>query len=253
MAKGLKKRAAKRVAEQEAAASSVKVARVLPDGVLEGKDTMRLADSESSSDGEEEEIPEHDKKEVRLSAAAEKRIKTAVDAKKSKDGKDGKDGVLHNRSKGATKPTPDNAAVVYLGHIPYGFFERQMTEYFGQFGVVTRLRISRSMRTGRSRGFAFIEFADAEVAEVVAETMNGYIMFDRVLKCEVMPKEKVHAKLFQKQRRVPHRMMAREHHNRSRTEEEHAARIEKLQKKETTKRARLEKLGIEYDFKGYCQ
>lgn len=54
------------------------------------------------------------------------------------------------------------------------------------------------------------------MAEVVAETMNGYIMFDRVLKCEVMPREKVHPKLFQKQRRVPHRRIARESHNKVR-------------------------------------
>ncbi|CAI9720746.1 FHA domain-interacting nucleolar phosphoproteinphosphoprotein-like-like [Octopus vulgaris] len=34
--------------------------------------------------------------------------------------------------------------VVYLGRIPYGFFENQMRAYFSQFGKVTRLRLSRS-------------------------------------------------------------------------------------------------------------
>ena len=37
-----------------------------------------------------------------------------------------------------------NGAVIYLGHIPYGFFEEQMQGYFSQFGTVTRLRLSRS-------------------------------------------------------------------------------------------------------------
>lgn len=34
--------------------------------------------------------------------------------------------------------------IVYLGHIPHGFYEEQMTEYFTQFGKVTRVRVVRS-------------------------------------------------------------------------------------------------------------
>ena len=68
---------------------------------------------------------------------------------------------------------------------------------------------SRSKKTGRSCGFAFVEFKYREVAEVsfcfaynlsdlkethisydqvVAESMNNYLMFDRLLKCSVVPK-----------------------------------------------------------------
>ena len=36
--------------------------------------------------------------------------------------------------------------VVYVGHIPHGFFEEQMREYFSQFGTVTRLKLSRSKK-----------------------------------------------------------------------------------------------------------
>lgn len=148
MAKGLKKRAAKRAAEQEAAAVGAKVsrARTMPEGIKQGDDTLRLG-AEPDSESSEEELEEHERKEVRLSQAAEERIKTAVEARKGK-----KDKFVHNRTKGATKATPPNAGVVYLGHIPFGFFERQMTDYFGQFGDVTRLRISRSMRVRSARG-----------------------------------------------------------------------------------------------------
>lgn len=34
--------------------------------------------------------------------------------------------------------------IVYLGHIPHGFYEEQMTDYFKQFGNVTRVRVVRS-------------------------------------------------------------------------------------------------------------
>ena len=40
-------------------------------------------------------------------------------------------------------------------------------------------------QTGRSRGFAFVEFEYPEVAAIVAESMNNYLMFDKLLKCEL--------------------------------------------------------------------
>ena len=33
---------------------------------------------------------------------------------------------------------------MYVGHIPHGFFEKQMHEYFSQFGKVNRVKLSRS-------------------------------------------------------------------------------------------------------------
>jgi hypothetical protein len=42
-------------------------------------------------------------------------------------------------------------AVIYLGHIPYGFFEEQMQGYFSQFGTVTRLRLSRSPKVATDK------------------------------------------------------------------------------------------------------
>ena len=41
---------------------------------------------------------------------------------------------------------------IYLGHIPFGFFEDEMRGFFSQFGTVTRLRLARSKKTGRSKG-----------------------------------------------------------------------------------------------------
>lgn len=38
------------------------------------------------------------------------------------------------------------------------------------------------LQTGRSKGYAFIEFEHPEVAKIAAETMNNYLIFDRLLK-----------------------------------------------------------------------
>lgn len=40
----------------------------------------------------------------------------------------------------------EHRGVIYLGRIPYGFFEEQMLEYFSQFGEVTRLKLSRNKK-----------------------------------------------------------------------------------------------------------
>jgi len=40
----------------------------------------------------------------------------------------------------------DECGVIYVGHIPRGFYEPQMRKYFSQFGQITRLKLSRSKR-----------------------------------------------------------------------------------------------------------
>jgi nucleolar protein 15 len=34
--------------------------------------------------------------------------------------------------------------VVYLGHLPHGFYEEELRGFFSQFGKVTRVKVSRS-------------------------------------------------------------------------------------------------------------
>ena len=82
-----------------------------------------------------------------------------------------------------TSSAESNRGVVYVGHIPHGFYEDQMRDYFSQFGHVTRIRLSRSPKSGRSRGFAYVEFSSKEVAQIVAETMNNYLMSNRRIVC----------------------------------------------------------------------
>ncbi|XP_053993961.1 MKI67 FHA domain-interacting nucleolar phosphoprotein-like [Hylaeus anthracinus] len=105
-----------------------------------------------------------------------------------------------NKSKtNVSKPKPrrqNTKGVVYLGHIPHGFYEEQMADYFKQFGRVTRVRVVRSRNTGRSRGYGYVEFLHSEVAKVAAESMNNYLMCGRLLKATYIPPEKQHPGFF---------------------------------------------------------
>ncbi|KAF2085848.1 RNA-binding domain-containing protein [Saccharata proteae CBS 121410] len=90
----------------------------------------------------------------------------------------------------------DLPGVVYIGRIPHGFYEHQMKAYFSQFGEITRLRLSRNKKTGRSKHYAFVEFKHSSVAQIVAETMDKYLMFGHILQVRNIPAEQVHANLF---------------------------------------------------------
>jgi nucleolar protein 15 len=80
-----------------------------------------------------------------------------------------------------------------------------MKKFFEQFGDVTRVRLSRSKRTGNSKGYAYIEFEEPEVAKIVAETMNNYLMYGRKLVSEYVPAEKLHPKVWKGTLIHPHR------------------------------------------------
>lgn len=56
-----------------------------------------------------------------------------------------------------------------------------MKEFFSQFGNVTRIKLARSKKTARSKGYAFIEFDNLETAAIAADTMHNRFMFDRQL------------------------------------------------------------------------
>jgi len=143
-------------------------------------------------------------------------------------------------------------AVVYLGHIPHGFFEPQMRAYFSQFGDIKRLKLSRSKKTGASKGYAFIEFEDIEAAEVVVETMNGYLMFEHILKCQLVPDDKVHPMTFKGSEKYFKKSISQKlsnyEVNRIKSPEEIIQSIEKVEKKNNKLQKKLKELGLEYNF-----
>ncbi|VAH44094.1 unnamed protein product [Triticum turgidum subsp. durum] len=95
-----------------------------------------------------------------------------------------------------TEEPENTATVLYIGHIPHGFYEDQMQGFFQQFGAVKRVRIARNHKTGKSKHYGFIEFENPEVAKIVADEMNNYLLFEHTLQIAPVPLEKVHAKLW---------------------------------------------------------
>ncbi|KAG7215744.1 hypothetical protein INR49_021965 [Caranx melampygus] len=161
---------------------------------------------------------------------------------------------VKKKKKKSAKAHSLTPGVIYVGHLPVGLFEPQLKSYFEQFGKVTRLRLSRSKKTGGSKGYAFIEFDCDEVAKIVAETMNNYLMGERLIQCHVIPPEKVHEKMFVGSRRQFKKpsQPAVARYNKSRTAEQVNKMKGKLLRKESKLRKRLAAHGIDYDFPGFA-
>jgi nucleolar protein 15 len=115
---------------------------------------------------------------------------------------------------------------------------------------VRRLRLSRNRRTGRSKHYAFLEFASQEVANIAAATMNNYLLFGHILKCKVIPNERVHPELWKganrKFRVLNGNKLAAKKLERPKPREVWAKAIESEVKKRNRKAAKLKALG--YDF-----
>lgn len=98
--------------------------------------------------------------------------------------------------KKAKQASQHERAIVYFSHVPHGFYEKEMREFLSQFGTVTNLRLGRSSKTGKSKGYAFVEFLYKDVAKIVVDTMNNYLMFEKLLKCQLVPTERAGRAIF---------------------------------------------------------
>ncbi|NWJ09542.1 MK67I protein, partial [Crypturellus undulatus] len=121
-------------------------------------------------------------------------------------------------------------------------------------GTVTRIRLSRSKKTGGSKGYGFIEFESDDVAKIVADTMNNYLFCERLLKCQFIPPERVHKNLFKdcdrKFRKPSQPAVGR--YNKIRSVDEKAKMAKRLVRKERLLRKRLAEKGVDYDFPGFA-
>ncbi|GJP61863.1 hypothetical protein CLOP_g18982 [Closterium sp. NIES-67] len=78
------------------------------------------------------------------------------------------------------------SSVVYLGRLPHGFYEDELHGFLSQFGEIEQLRVVRNPKTGRSRHYGYAKFASPEVAAIVAECMNNYLLFGHLLKTHLV-------------------------------------------------------------------
>lgn len=169
--------------------------------------------------------------------------------------------VAEGEGEAAKPPKPQSKAnVLYLGHIPQGFYENEMKKFLDQFGKLAKVRVSRSTRTGKSRGYGFLQFFSPEVTAIVQKTLHGYILMGRSLVCQHVPEEHVYEKMFvgglsafAKDAHVNTHVGARKRSIEAQiarvdTPESIAKRVKRLQDVDAVRQAKLLAKGIKYDY-----
>lgn len=154
--------------------------------------------------------------------------------------------VSHDANKVSTK----KLSVIHISHLPQEYTERELRLFFGQFGKILKLRLSRSPKTARSRGYGYVQFELPDVAQIAAEATNNYFIAGRPISVEVMKPEAVLPALFtgaNKKMIDPMRRRAaevRKEHNRF----THARASGRALKKDTERTSKLAAAGVDYEF-----
>ncbi len=83
-----------------------------------------------------------------------------------------------------------NNKKLYVGNLSWGVNDESLRAAFAECGEVVSAQVSIDRMTGRSRGFAFVEFATAEEAQAAIARWNEQELDGRPLRVNVaMPRE----------------------------------------------------------------
>lgn len=88
-------------------------------------------------------------------------------------------GNNHDSQK-SNKPVGD-FTTLYVGNLAYKVNEKMVKEHFSQFGAVNSVRLMKDKRTGKRKGYGFVEMEPSK-AQGTIEALNETDFFERTLK-----------------------------------------------------------------------
>ncbi|XP_029906873.1 RNA-binding protein 39a isoform X1 [Myripristis murdjan] len=85
--------------------------------------------------------------------------------------------MANNLQKGSSGPMR-----LYVGSLHFNITEEMLRGIFEPFGRIESIQLMMDSETGRSKGYGFITFADAECAKKALEQLNGFELAGRPMK-----------------------------------------------------------------------
>jgi RNA recognition motif-containing protein len=70
---------------------------------------------------------------------------------------------------------------IYVGNLAYSTTEEELKEAFEAYGQVTSVNIIKDQYSNQSKGFGFVEMADAAAAQAAISGLNGKEVHGRTL------------------------------------------------------------------------
>jgi cold-inducible RNA-binding protein len=75
---------------------------------------------------------------------------------------------------------------VYVGNLPYRVDEADLKTFFSQYGMIQAVKVVRNFKTGRSKGYAFVTYANQKQAgkalNAHGQELQGRLMVVRIAK-----------------------------------------------------------------------
>mgnify|MGYP006292287723 FL=1 len=65
---------------------------------------------------------------------------------------------------------------IYIGNLSYGTTEETLKAMFDEFGEVENVKIIKDRRSGRSKGFGFLEMPSNSEADQAIKALNGSLI-----------------------------------------------------------------------------
>ncbi len=74
---------------------------------------------------------------------------------------------------------------LFVGNLPFSTTEEQLQEMFSEYGEIASVQLITDRQTGRSRGFAFVEYTNEEDAQKAIEAMDQQELEGRTIAVNV--------------------------------------------------------------------
>ncbi|KAK1979468.1 hypothetical protein LZ30DRAFT_726229 [Colletotrichum cereale] len=155
------------------------------------------------------------------------------------------------KQKQLTNGKKEEPGVVFISRLPHGFYEHELKGYFSQFGPISRMRLARNKKTGASKHYAFIEFAEESTADIVSKTMDSYLLFGHILKVKTVPRDQLHEDVWKgankRFKKIPWSKIAAGEIAKPRTESNWTHKVSKEEKKRLERAQKLKEIGYEFE------
>lgn len=77
-----------------------------------------------------------------------------------------------------------DTAYIFIGNLPKKLKDEDVIAIFSQYGNPTHLKLIKDLKTGESRGFAYLKYEDHRSCVLAIDNFNGIKVFDSNLKVD---------------------------------------------------------------------
>ncbi|ABE53530.1 RNA-binding protein [Shewanella denitrificans OS217] len=88
---------------------------------------------------------------------------------------------VSDTSSHSDEPYVGPTMTLYVGNLPYRVHEGEVKELFGEYGPVNSVRLVRDRKTGRRKGFGFVEMSESGAQKAMTK-LNDFSFQERTLK-----------------------------------------------------------------------